>query len=199
MTDASLCRSQQDLHARHSNTPEAGHLTANGQPGRWEAALGNVEDARLATDLWVPERQCPCTTCPENLPQGYQHYRGSCIVPDQNLGQCRLSRAVDDAVYLDEDAYHQVQPKVAYLKTIQVRSDPSSIQLQPDVPVIACITTSASLMKRCGAMAPQAQQGRIATLTMEQQELQKHLAAAENVRQRSDQQVCSLSLLPSSK
>ena len=40
-------------------------------------------------------------------------------------------------------------------------------------------------------MAPQAQQGRIATLTMEQQELQKHLAAAENVRRRSDQQVRS--------
>jgi hypothetical protein len=108
-------RSQQDLHNQHSNTPEAGHLTANGQLGRWEAALGNIDDARLATDM--------------------------------------LSRAVDDAVYLDEDAYHQVQPKVAYLKTIQ------------------------------------AQQGRIATLTMEQQELQKHLAAAENVRRRSDQQV----------
>jgi len=34
----------------------------------------------------------------------------------------RLAHAVDDAVYLDEDAYNQVQPKVAYLKTIQVRS-----------------------------------------------------------------------------
>lgn len=41
-------------------------------------------------------------------------------MPDQDLGHCRLSRVVDDAVYLDEDAYHQVQPKVAYLKTIQV-------------------------------------------------------------------------------
>ena len=40
-------------------------------------------------------------------------------------------------------------------------------------------------------MASQAQQGRIATLTMEQQELQKHLAAAENVRRRSDKQVRS--------
>lgn len=52
---------------------------------------------------------------------------------------------------------------------------------------------------RCIATAPQAQQGRIATLTMEQQELQKHLAAAENVRRRSDQQVCSLEVLPSSQ
>lgn len=95
--------------------PEEGHLTANGQLKRWEAALGNIEDARVALDA--------------------------------------LSHAVDDAVYLDEDAYNQVQPKVAYLKTIQ------------------------------------AQQARIATLTMEQQELQKHLAAAENIRRRSDQQV----------
>jgi hypothetical protein len=46
-------------------------------------------------------------------------------------------------------------------------------------------------------MPSQAQQGRIATLTMEQQELQKHLAAAENVRRRSDQQVRSPKLLPS--
>ena len=52
------------------------------------------------------------------------------IVPEQTLGQCRLSRAVDDAVYLDEDAYHQVQPKVAYLKTIQVRHDAPHMQLQ---------------------------------------------------------------------
>lgn len=36
------------------------------------------------------------------------------------LDAFRLSHAVDDAVYLDEDAYNQVQPKVAYLKTIQV-------------------------------------------------------------------------------
>lgn len=39
------------------------------------------------------------------------------------------------------------------------------------------------------SVAMQAQQARIATLTMEQQELQKHLAAAENVRRRSDRQV----------
>ena len=33
---------------------------------------------------------------------------------------CRLAYAVDDAVYLDEDSFAAAQPKVAYVKTIQV-------------------------------------------------------------------------------
>lgn len=74
MSDALLCRLQQDLHHGHSNTPEAGHLTANGQPGRWEAALGNIEDARMATDMWVAEPRCVCTIlCQEHSSLGCQH------------------------------------------------------------------------------------------------------------------------------
>ena len=50
---------------------------------RWEAALGNVEDARVAFDV--------------------------------------IARAVDDAVYLDEDAYKQVLPTMQFTVRIQVR------------------------------------------------------------------------------
>ena len=74
---------------------------------------------------------CVHRLCLRRAPQkGINIRSGSRIVPEQTLGRCRLSRAVDDAVYLDEDAYHQVQPKVAYLKTIQVRHDAPHMQLQ---------------------------------------------------------------------
>lgn len=48
----------------------------------------------------------------------------------------RLAHAVDDAVYLDEDAYNQVQPKVAYLKTIQVRSQMLEVATTTDSTVV---------------------------------------------------------------
>lgn len=58
----------------------------NGSTGaglsKWEAAIGNLEDARVAFDV--------------------------------------LARAVDDAVYLDEDAYSHVAPTAQYTKVIQV-------------------------------------------------------------------------------
>ena len=63
-------------------------------------------------------------------------------MPDRNPGRCRLSRAVDDAVYLDEDAYHQVQPKVAYLKTIQVHSDVPAHEAAARIALTACMTQS---------------------------------------------------------
>ena len=53
---------------------------------KWEAAVGNLEDARVAFDV--------------------------------------LARAVDDAVYLDEDAYSHVAPTAQYTKVIQVQSWP---------------------------------------------------------------------------
>ena len=67
------CRSQ---HAGNSNTPEAGHLTANGQQGRWEAALGNIEDARVAVDMYVAQPRFVCAMLSEdrsvNLRQGFR-------------------------------------------------------------------------------------------------------------------------------
>ncbi|KAK9814712.1 hypothetical protein WJX72_010296 [[Myrmecia] bisecta] len=55
----------------------------DGGLGRWEAAVGNLEDARVALDT--------------------------------------LARAVDDAVYLDEDAYNQVTPTMQFTRTIQAQ------------------------------------------------------------------------------
>lgn len=49
---------------------------------RWEAAVGNLEDARVAFDV--------------------------------------IARAVDDAVFLDEDAYKQIMPTMQYTVKIQV-------------------------------------------------------------------------------
>eukprot|EP00884_Botryococcus_braunii_P000728 jgi/Botrbrau1/10656/Bobra.53_2s0014.1 len=50
---------------------------------RWEAAMGNMEDARVALDAVV--------------------------------------RAIDDAVYLDEDAFASLAPTTQYTRTIQVQ------------------------------------------------------------------------------
>ena len=49
---------------------------------RWEAAVGNLEDARVAFDV--------------------------------------IARAVEDAVYLDEDAYQQVLPTMQFTVKMQV-------------------------------------------------------------------------------
>ena len=49
---------------------------------RWESAVGNVEDARVAFDV--------------------------------------IARAVEDAVYLDEDAYKQVVPTMQFTVKMQV-------------------------------------------------------------------------------
>ena len=51
--------------------------------GRWEAAVGNLEDARVALDV--------------------------------------VAKAIDDAVYLDEDAFQQVAPVAQYARQLQVR------------------------------------------------------------------------------
>lgn len=49
---------------------------------KWDAAVGNIEDARVAFDV--------------------------------------IGRAVEDAVYLDEDAFNQVAPIAQFTKVIQV-------------------------------------------------------------------------------
>lgn len=65
---------------------------SRGQPGsqppgglsRWETAMGNMEDARVALDAVV--------------------------------------RAIEDAVYLDEDAFASLAPTTQYTRTIKVGS-----------------------------------------------------------------------------
>lgn len=119
----SFCRLHHEARADSISTPEAGHLTANGQLGRWEAALGNIEDARMALGMCVLALHST-----RLVPLRRMISHDSITEPPVSLqlqllyahAGCRLSHAVDDAVYLDEDAYNQVQPKVAYLKTIQV-------------------------------------------------------------------------------
>lgn len=90
--------------SRHSNTqvlgePQASHLLAPAAVApplraaaaedalaavhRWEAAVGNLEDARVAFDV--------------------------------------IARAVDDAVFLDEDAYKQIMPTMQYTVKIQAQ------------------------------------------------------------------------------
>lgn len=49
---------------------------------RWQSAVGNIEDAKVALDV--------------------------------------IARAIDDAVYLDEDAYNQMIPLQQYTRTIEV-------------------------------------------------------------------------------
>lgn len=41
-------------------------------------------------------------------------------IEDARVALDTLARAIDDAVYLDEDAYNQVAPVMQYQKTIQV-------------------------------------------------------------------------------
>lgn len=43
-------RLQHGSHAPTAAPSEPGHLAANGQLGKWEAALGNIEDARVTLD-----------------------------------------------------------------------------------------------------------------------------------------------------
>ncbi|CAL8463969.1 g3504 [Coccomyxa elongata] len=59
---------------------ELGHPMA---PDRWQAAVGNIEDAKVALDV--------------------------------------IARAIDDAVYLDEDAYNQMLPLQQYTRTIEAQ------------------------------------------------------------------------------
>ena len=60
---------------------------APGEVSRWGAAVGNIEDARVALDT--------------------------------------LARAIEDAVYLDEDAYNQVAPVMQYQRITQVPAHPA--------------------------------------------------------------------------
>ncbi len=46
-------RLQHGSHAPTAAPSEPGHLAANGQLGKWEAALGNIEDARVTLDTCV--------------------------------------------------------------------------------------------------------------------------------------------------
>ncbi len=66
----------------------------NGTPllHRWQAAVGNIEDAKVALDV--------------------------------------IARAIDDAVYLDEDAYNQMIPLQQYTRTIEVCA-PAPLHLHP--------------------------------------------------------------------
>ncbi|KAK9837421.1 hypothetical protein WJX81_001177 [Elliptochloris bilobata] len=66
------------------------HLIATAAPrgagealGRWEAAIGNLEDARVALDV--------------------------------------VAKAIDDAVFLDEDAFRQVAPVAQYARQLQAQ------------------------------------------------------------------------------
>jgi hypothetical protein len=73
----------QDAHliARSSAAPPGEGAAAEAM-GRWDAALGNLEDARVALDV--------------------------------------IAKAIDDAVYLDEDAFRQVAPVAQYARQLQV-------------------------------------------------------------------------------
>lgn len=57
---------------------------SGGSLNKWEAAVGNVEDARVAFDA--------------------------------------VAKAIDEAIYLDEDAYNQILPTMQFTKVIQVLS-----------------------------------------------------------------------------
>lgn len=75
-----------DLAARAGATGHAEQRQdslAPGEVSRWGAAVGNIEDARVALDT--------------------------------------LARAIEDAVYLDEDAYNQVAPVMQYQRITQAQ------------------------------------------------------------------------------
>lgn len=57
-----FCRLHHESRAGSVGTPETGHLTANGQLGRWEAALGNIEDARVALDMCAATQHANCAS-----------------------------------------------------------------------------------------------------------------------------------------
>ena len=46
-------------------------------------------------------------------------------VEDARVGLDTLARAIEDAVYLDEDAYNQMAPVMQYQRTMQVLQLPS--------------------------------------------------------------------------
>jgi len=73
----------------HKFTCNGRQRGGHGQNGlsRWDAALGNIEDARVAFDT--------------------------------------LCRSIEDAVYLDEEAYKQVTPTMQFTKVIQVSPPPA--------------------------------------------------------------------------
>lgn len=82
-TSVSPSRVYTPTRADSGTASEPGHLTANGQPSRWDAAVQNVGGAQAALNV--------------------------------------LAQEVDSAVYLGDDEYNQVAPKVAYVKTIQAQ------------------------------------------------------------------------------
>lgn len=78
-------RHKEDAHLLATRPPPdvEDNDAADGGLGRWDSALGNVEDARVALDT--------------------------------------LSQAIEDAVYLDEDAYNQLLPAMQYTRVIQAQ------------------------------------------------------------------------------
>ena len=98
---------------------------------RWEAAVGNVEDARVGFDV--------------------------------------IARAIDGAVYLDEDAYSQVAPTAQFTKVIQV-SNPTQEH------------SVANLMSLTQVGAIQAQQRKIADLERQLRETRFQLGESNAVQ-----------------
>lgn len=79
-----------NITEHHFLAPDARHGGSYGQNGaanstltRWDSALGNIEDAKVAFDI--------------------------------------LRRSIEDAVYLDEEAYKQVTPTMQFTKVIQAQ------------------------------------------------------------------------------
>jgi hypothetical protein len=73
--------SYHDIWIRHGGS-YGQNGAANSTLTRWDSALGNIEDAKVAFDI--------------------------------------LRRSIEDAVYLDEEAYKQVTPTMQFTKVIQV-------------------------------------------------------------------------------
>ena len=118
------CRS----HAQIEADRNGGDVSAL---SRWEAAVGNVEDARVGFDV--------------------------------------IARAIDGAVYLDEDAYSQVAPTAQFTKVIQV----SSLNPRSFCSNLMCLTQAGAI---------QAQQRKIADLERQLRETRFQLEESNAVQ-----------------
>ena len=79
-----------------------------------------TQQAQICPGLYTLQQSC----VQESLAPGEASRWGGAVgnIEDARVALDTLARAIEDAVYLDEDAYNQVAPIMQYQRTIQAYS-----------------------------------------------------------------------------
>jgi len=120
----------------------------------------------------------------ESLAPGEASRWGTAVgnIEDARVALDTLARAIEDAVYLDEDAYNQVAPVMQFQRTIQVLRWKSAEPCLPPALVRQCQENNIL----------QVQQQRITELTVELQETNNKLHDSRALKSVADQRITEM-------